>query len=106
MDLSKIKNFVKKNGDKFIVIENDEPEIVVMSFQEYVKLVDDKIDSRDKATTIVKSTRDTKAQEETKATTGNGGDSLTETEFVTPVAFESAAFPVRLEDIRLEDLPF
>ena len=38
MNLSKIKQFVKQNGDKFIFVENDEPEIVVMSFHEYENL--------------------------------------------------------------------
>ena len=38
MDLSRIKNLVKKNGDKIILVENDEPEIVMMSFSEYAKL--------------------------------------------------------------------
>lgn len=39
MDLSKIRQFVRSNGDKFILVENGEPEIVVMSFPEYEKLV-------------------------------------------------------------------
>lgn len=38
MDISKIKHLVKSNGDKFIFVENGEPEIVMMSFQEFEKL--------------------------------------------------------------------
>ena len=39
MNLSRIKNLVKQNGDKVILVENDEPEVVVMSFAEYEKLM-------------------------------------------------------------------
>ena len=39
MNLSQIKQFVKQNGDKFIFMENEEPEMVVMSFHEYEKIV-------------------------------------------------------------------
>ena len=39
MDLSRIKQFVKHNGDKFIVMEDEEPELVVMSFKEYEEIV-------------------------------------------------------------------
>jgi len=35
----RIKNLVKTNGDKFIVVEDGEPQMVVMSFPEYEKLV-------------------------------------------------------------------
>ena len=38
MNLSKIKNLVKENGDKVILVENDEPEVVVMSFREYERI--------------------------------------------------------------------
>ncbi len=38
MELSKLKNMLRENGDKVIVMENGEPELVVMSFAEYEKL--------------------------------------------------------------------
>lgn len=38
MDFSRIKNLVKKNGGKFIFLENGEPEMVIMSFAEYEKM--------------------------------------------------------------------
>ena len=38
MNLSRIKNLVKQNGDKVILVENDEPEIVMMSFREYERI--------------------------------------------------------------------
>ena len=38
MNLSRIKNLVKQNGDKVILVENDEPEVVVMSFREYERI--------------------------------------------------------------------
>lgn len=38
MELSRIKNLVKQNGDRFIIVENGEPEVVVMSFEEYSRM--------------------------------------------------------------------
>lgn len=38
MDLAKIKRLVKQSGDKIILMEGDEPELVVMSFAEYERL--------------------------------------------------------------------
>ena len=39
MDFAKIKELVRKNGDKFIVIEGNEPEVVLLSFTEYMRLL-------------------------------------------------------------------
>lgn len=39
MDLDKIKNLVKQNGDKFIFVENGEPEVVMMSFREFENML-------------------------------------------------------------------
>ena len=39
MDFEKIKNLVKRNGEKLILVENGEPEAVVMSFDEYTRLM-------------------------------------------------------------------
>ncbi|MBI4137953.1 MAG: type II toxin-antitoxin system Phd/YefM family antitoxin [Candidatus Sungbacteria bacterium] len=38
MDFSQIKQLVKRNGDRVILVENDRPEVVVMSFEEYEKM--------------------------------------------------------------------
>lgn len=94
MNLSKIKQFVKQNGDKFIVVENDEPEIVVMSFKEYVKLVGFK-ETPEK---IIIKAKEPKTSVEL-------GESLAETEFMAPAAQETPVFSRRSEEIRLEDLP-
>lgn len=92
MDLGRIKKLIKQDGDKFIVTESGEPELVIMSFKEYEKL----------------------------AGAGSGGRELKkfqrlvydldprgfeETEVVAPVIAESIGLPVRPEDISLEDLP-
>lgn len=38
MDFSRIKKIMRETGDKFIILENGEPELVVISFQEYERL--------------------------------------------------------------------
>ena len=81
MDLSKIKNLIKQNGDRIIIMENGEPELVVMSFAEYERI--------------------SKSQEQPSRR-----EIEPEAEEMTPAAVaESIGLPVRLEDIRLEDLP-
>lgn len=98
MDFSRIKNLVKQNGDKFIFVENGEPEMVMMSFGEYQKLSQHGTDIRMRASDMSKGYyRAELADLEPRGTD--------ETEFMAPVAAESAGLPVRLEDIRLEDLP-
>lgn len=94
MDWIQIKNLVKHNGDKFVFAENGEPEVVMMSFGEYQKLA--------------KHSGSAAAQHrsEYRAEFANlGSEQLGETEFMAPMVAESAGLPVRLEDIRLEDLP-
>lgn len=102
MDFRKIKNLVKQNGDKFIFVENGEPELVVMSFQEYEKLNgvgnhkssyignnNNESGQRSRAVNLMEK----------------------ETEFEPPEDdyeerfTQKSSLPVRLEDIRLEDLP-
>lgn len=39
MDLHRIINIMKKTGDKFIFIEENEPRFVILSFDEYEKIV-------------------------------------------------------------------
>lgn len=101
MDISKIKNLVKQNGDKFIFVENGEPEVVMMSFGEYQKLVRSDPNLRMPSESPIKfyshHSSDKFASFESPVEE--------ETEFMGPVVAESAGLPVRLEDIRLEDLP-
>ncbi|MEK7541476.1 MAG: hypothetical protein AAB533_01360, partial [Patescibacteria group bacterium] len=39
MDFTRIKNLVRGNGDKVILVEDGEPAMVVMSFADYEKLI-------------------------------------------------------------------
>lgn len=39
MDLEEIKNLIKKDTGKFIIVENGEPILMIMSFKDYKKLV-------------------------------------------------------------------
>ncbi|MEK7510492.1 MAG: hypothetical protein AAB567_02995 [Patescibacteria group bacterium] len=35
MDFKEIKDIIQRDGGKFIIVENDEPTLIVMSFGEY-----------------------------------------------------------------------
>lgn len=76
------------------MVENDEPEIVMMSFEEYVKLVGFK----EMPEKIVIKAKEPKVSVEL-------GESLAETEFMAPLAPEAPVFSRRSEEVRLEDLP-
>lgn len=98
MDLGKIKNLVKQNGDKFIFVENGEPEIVMMSFGEYEKLARHDTHTRGYAPLADYARRPPEFSD-------LADNLFSETEFIGPAGIDSPGLPVRLEDIRLEDLP-
>ncbi len=93
MDLARIKKIVKQNGDKVILVENDEPEVVVMSFAEYEKLT----------------AHETAHMSGYRAEGHNGvrveEAGFHETEFVRPAAVTVGDAFLPSEEIRLEDLP-
>ena len=91
MDLSRIKKIVKQNGDKVILVENDEPEMVMMSFAEYEKL------TSGKAMPAYRREQDEDVRIEEAG--------FRETEFVTPGISGMDAPRLRTEEVRLEDLP-
>ena len=117
MDFVKIKNMVRENGDKVIVMENGEPEVVVMSFAEYEKLAHLQIsDAIDSEKIIVR--RDMQNHHNNIKNSFN--DESHETEFVAPVEtapIRTASLygnerirreernEIRMSDVRLEDLP-
>ncbi len=109
MNLSKIAQFVKENGDKFILIENGEPQMVVMSFQEYEKIVNGIVVAGD-----TRSSAERGKSEPSKGTVfeafeapvvvSAARDKEDDEDDVETVS-ERRGASVRLEDIRLEDLP-
>lgn len=99
MDFVKIKNLVKLNGDKFIFLENGEPELVIMAFKEYEKLLGKQENAKFMPGIVTSEELVTREKAETR-------DSYQERpEFIPMTISESIGLPVRLEDIRLEDLP-
>ncbi len=96
MDLTKIKNLVKKNGDKFIFVENGEPDLVVMSFAEYERLIEREDDAVGYSDLFQAGAPELQHPSEEPAPyrkfAGFGKN-------------ETVGLPIHLEDIRLEDLP-
>ena len=98
MDLQKIKQFVKQSGDTFVIIEEGEPSLVVMSFEGYEKIRNGKQEKRgnphqkqdfEVIAASLETERIRKKQEETEWS-----------------GYEEPHFPERRpENIRLEDLP-
>ena len=99
-------------------VENGEPEVVMMSFQEYEKLARSdsnlRIHSNDSNFRSATPSNYSSGEFQPK-----GGEvrsewsdesfespaAFGETEFMAPVAAGSSGLPIRIEDIRLEDLP-
>ena len=108
MDFSKIKNLVKQNGDKFIFLEDGEPELVVMSFHEY-----EKISKADLNKPVYANDASSNGYEMKPLSKQNYEavladlemEKIMEKEMETRVAMEKENLPLNLEDIRLEDLP-
>ncbi len=90
MDIGRIKKLVKDNGDKFVFVENGEPELVVMSFREYEKLSEHQY------------SKSRSPSPESRTALFDEPLGLIETRIDVE---ESPGLPVRVEDVRLEDLP-
>ena len=119
MELSKLKNMIRENGDKVIIMENDEPELVIMSFAEYEKL------ARLRLPDQIHGVRARSNPHEDHAEVRDvDSDRTRETEFLTPIdtgpirtasisGYDRPMKPereredstTRMADIRLEDLP-
>ncbi|MEK7082393.1 MAG: hypothetical protein AAB915_01815 [Patescibacteria group bacterium] len=97
MDFTKIKNMVRGNGDKVILVENDEPEIVMMSFAEYEKIANGRSESGG-------ARRDLGMSEPADVGLASSDD-MRETEFASPPAVAVSDIFLRPEEVRLEDLP-
>lgn len=87
-------------------MENGEPELVVMSFKAYEKLMA----NGNRAESGYRPTVQFRESEIVHFTDADEANRLRETEFVGPGDMEQmresrSAPPARLEDIRLEDLP-
>ncbi len=109
MDFSKIKKLVQQNGDKFIVLENGEPELVILSFEEYERLLGIQQALKKEVSQPIyympPVSRSEQAEESRPLDFADlDSNRLEETEFET-MAAETARLPLRLEDIRIEDLP-
>lgn len=101
MDLSRIKKIVKQNGDKVILVENDEPEIVMMSFSEYEKMVNGSSGAETASPVLAN-----REPADIVLASSDGDDDMRETEFVgPPVSAVASDLFLRPQEVRLEDLP-
>ena len=121
MDFVKIKNMVRENGDKVIFMENGEPELVMMSFAEYEKLAHLQLTASVTSAAEAPRVSGTRplVEKNTPAMHEPADDMTHETEFMAPMeiapvrtaSIQGDQFdrmerePVRMSDIRLEDLP-
>ena len=121
MDLSRIKQFVKQNGDKFIFVENGEPEVVMMSFREYEKMLSKNGTHTSPASVPVRDAREKmpliqpEPSPESYAPFPLHGFQVEEETILEvepfemtpekPILHEQSRMSGRLEHIRLEDLP-
>lgn len=108
MDFARIKQLIKNNGDKFVMMENGEPELVVMSFREYEKISKADANIRVYANDANMNGYDIQSpskQNYEAVLADLEMEKIREKEMETRVAMEKDNLPLNLEDIRLEDLP-
>ena len=101
MDLAKLKQFVKRNGDKFILVENGEPDIVVMSFTEYERL----LAHEDEQIGYPSLFQAGAPELEPSIIQPSAPEQKPYARFSEFPRNKTSGLPVHLEDIRLEDLP-
>ncbi|MEK7560971.1 MAG: hypothetical protein AAB539_03390 [Patescibacteria group bacterium] len=135
MNFSTLKELVKKNNDRFVLMENDEPEIVMLSFREYARITDNKMDKnampplrndmmRRSVTTpsampagVLNADANRKRNSDSRAQFINAeldvhrempedGDARPQEDERGLNDARPKGLPLRLEDLRLEDLPF
>ncbi len=106
MDFTRIKNLLRGNGEKLILVENGEPEVVVMSFSEYARIAGASAPATHPASVpaghATEERFDMPSHDE-----WHGVDTEEETKLVMDEWPKNGAYetPIRLADIRLEDLP-
>ena len=106
MDFAKIQKFVIGRGEKFVILQDGEPAMVVMSFSDYEKLAASPRGKVGNATPAHPASEETitlpQRQDEWQMA------DAPETEFITdeqPTPGTGMASRPRLDEIRLEDLP-
>lgn len=111
MDLSQIKHLITRNGDRVILVENGEPEVVLMSFAEYEKMTgvsaaEPRSDAAPRQASFMNPVaeeagfvRETKVWNDPFETPPSPPDDRVS----DPAG--SQAFSRRIEEVRLEDLP-
>ncbi|MBI3442862.1 MAG: hypothetical protein HY007_03785 [Candidatus Sungbacteria bacterium] len=114
MDFAKIKNLIKQNGDKFIFVENGEPDLVMMSFAEYERLLsrEDEVGYSDlfqagapELEPDIRRDVTTPIYGEVPELRRPSAEPVPYRKFAGFGRSETVGLPVHLEDIRLEDLP-
>ena len=121
MDFTRIKNLIRGNGEKLILVENGEPEVVVMSFSEYARIAGAGVAASAAPMPVHSSAIPAYTEQAGHATDElfdmpshdewQGVDTGEETQLVMDEWSKSEArsaahdTPIRLADIRLEDLP-
>lgn len=110
MDFTRIKNLLRGNGEKLILVENGEPEVVVMSFSEYARIAGAGASAPAPHPASVPAGHATEEQfDMPSADEWHGADMGEETKLVMDEWSKTGAgaydTSIRLADIRLEDLP-
>ena len=109
MDLKKLKQFVLQNkGHKFIFVENGEPDMVMMSFAEYERLLAREDESVGYSSLFQAGAPELQKDKHVPSAPELRRPSEEQAPYPRFPGFrqaETVGLPVHLEDIRLEDLP-
>ena len=67
MDFKELKQLIEKGGGKIIVVENEEPILVTMSYEEYKQLLSQKSDNQEVQAQAYSSSKETEIRQEHRA---------------------------------------
>ena len=100
MDFEKMKKLIHRNGDTFIFVEEGEPEMVLLSFDEYERLTNGHAPAKDEK----REQKPAMPAVENEFLPAMDGD-MYAPPYSEPDSYETQSAPLRREDVRLEDLP-
>ena len=106
MDLNEIKSIIEIDGGKFIIVENDKPKLVVISFDDYKKYLETKVGQNQSLFEDIKQDSGNKASEEKDETEENRKSAFAKASSYAPAGATADKTADKGDDeLTIDDLP-